>query len=924
MANPWDNDAVVGRAPVVVAPSNPNAGNQERRAERAAELEAQRLELARQQAALSQQSEARQSGAQQFQQGNAGFDNQAKLRTEFNALPAVKDYRESFTQLMAALKAAPNGTGDNALIYAYAKVMDPGSVVRESEMAMAGSGDSSVNAIGARLKKQFGIEGGGNLSEKVRRDLKLAINTKVAQFAKAYGESRQWYQEQAKANGFDPDQVVGPAPAQPFVKEYERLIGGLTGENQPKDKAVPGIATGGNYSTPEDRRIAGLINGAFSRGASFDDLQAMAKDAGIELGPEHRANVERRDKGLPVNEFLPAESGQTTGLMSAIGDFAQTPTGTALASSANAGLAGIPQLIAGDEPFEALRAMNPKAAFAGDVMGGVAGTAGMAGGLMKAGLAAPRAATAANLGFGTLFGANTNEDDRLKGAGIGAGASLVGDLAGKYALAPLATKAIDSSPVQAGINRVRGMFGRAPAVVPRPIQVGEAAVGDEAAPRIDDIMTRLREASSLNLPFSLADADPALRQQLGSAARLSPEVQSSVGGQLSERSLGQADRALTGVSRSLAPPVSMSDTAATIRQSARQAADPLYREAFAMPAPSSPAIDEILNTPSGQKAARSAYDIAMDRGKSPAELAMALNPDGTARLDASPTYETLDFVKKGFDQTLAPYRNPNSGRLDLEGNPLAQGIDQMRKSFLSELDAGNPVYAQARSTYADAIKPRTSLESGYRAAQPSVTQDEFGQMIGGLSAPETGTFRQGYSTSMSDRINKTRMSANPYDIVAGTPDQQAKLRALYPDADAFLRQRALEQDMAKTAQEVLGGSQTQGRALADQRFTGAGMGAGDVAEIGLSAVTGMPPVGVATRAVSGPLRGMFGRRSEAKAAERAKAAAPLLFNPDAEASARALQALIDDITARRGYEALIKAGSGVVGGGLLGGGSASY
>ncbi len=55
-------------------------------------------------------------------------------------------------------------------------------------------------------------------------------------------------------------------------------------------------------------------------------------------------------------------------------------------------------------------------------------------------------------------------------------------------------------------------------------------------------------------------------------------------------------------------------------------------------------------------------------------------------------------------------------------------------------------------------------------------------------------FRQGFASSLTDRVNRARLSANPYDIVAGTPDQQAKLTSLFPGADSFMRRRSLEQD----------------------------------------------------------------------------------------------------------------------------------
>ena len=87
--------------------------------------------------------------------------------------------------------------------------------------------------------------------------------------------------------------------------------------------------------------------------------------------------------------------------------------------------------------------------------GGITGTLGAGAGLLKAGLSVPRAATGANLLYGTAFGANTEEENRYKGAGIGLTSSIAGEGLGRYAVAPT----IDAL-FRSGVGkRVGGMFG---------------------------------------------------------------------------------------------------------------------------------------------------------------------------------------------------------------------------------------------------------------------------------------------------------------------------------------------------------------------------------------------------------------------------------------------------------------------------------
>ena len=69
------------------------------------------------------------------------FGDEANLRKEFNGLPTVKAFREQATAYGRIVASAndPSPAGDLALIFNYMKVLDPGSVVRESEFATAES-----------------------------------------------------------------------------------------------------------------------------------------------------------------------------------------------------------------------------------------------------------------------------------------------------------------------------------------------------------------------------------------------------------------------------------------------------------------------------------------------------------------------------------------------------------------------------------------------------------------------------------------------------------------------------------------------------------------------------------------------------------------------------------------------------------------
>lgn len=151
-----------------------------------------------------------------FQSGEAGFDNATKLRTEFNALPQVKEYQTVIRQYGSALGTDPSPTGDQALITAYAKMLDPTSVVREQEFNTVAAGDSTVGQLYAKMSKEFGIDGGGMLRPEVRQRVRNEMQNLVESYNSTYNQARDQYRQFAETSGVNPEMVVGDHLGKPF------------------------------------------------------------------------------------------------------------------------------------------------------------------------------------------------------------------------------------------------------------------------------------------------------------------------------------------------------------------------------------------------------------------------------------------------------------------------------------------------------------------------------------------------------------------------------------------------------------------------------------------------------------------------------------------------------------------------------------
>lgn len=187
------------------------------------------------------------------------FERGDTLRSNFAADPRVKEYNAILPQLMAGLQTAPNAQGDSSLIYAYAKVMDPGSVVREAEGQMAANTASFWDAKTEQLKKSLGFDGARGLPPKAAQALRMEMNRKAAQLAKTYGVARADYQRKAERQGVNPDDVVGGFPGEPFFKRYDELRQRGFGDEQAAQLsgAIEKAQDGGrNIVNPEEVKAA--------------------------------------------------------------------------------------------------------------------------------------------------------------------------------------------------------------------------------------------------------------------------------------------------------------------------------------------------------------------------------------------------------------------------------------------------------------------------------------------------------------------------------------------------------------------------------------------------------------------------------------------------------------------------------------------
>lgn len=130
------------------------------------------------------------------------FKFEADLRSEYkNALKEYQAVRDSYQKIENALKS---GAGDIAVVYAFAKLNDPTSVVRESEFETVAKSGS----LGQRIKNLVEQAKSGRMNPELRENLRQqAREMYLAQQRQADSVANQ-YRDLAVSYGLNPNKVL--------------------------------------------------------------------------------------------------------------------------------------------------------------------------------------------------------------------------------------------------------------------------------------------------------------------------------------------------------------------------------------------------------------------------------------------------------------------------------------------------------------------------------------------------------------------------------------------------------------------------------------------------------------------------------------------------------------------------------------------
>lgn len=685
---------------------------------------------------------------------------------------------------------------------------------------------------------------------------------------------------------------------------------------QRDDGAV--MKTGDNgfdkYVTDEDRQRTAELQRAYDSGASISELNNLSAQLGLQQfsDADLKAMIDARSSGQPL-AISPFATGTRTPTQQLLGDVASSNYGAATIAGTNAMTGGMLDEIVGATQGERAgqlaqygkqfaRDQNPYPSLAGDVLGGVALGGPLTAGVRRLGIGAagsiapriaqiaagttPRAAITAGTLQGAVTGAGEMNDNRLLGAGLGGAAGLVGGYAGGKAGSFLGT----SPKITSARNAVTGLIGKGrqrPQVptLGQPQQMIVNAVG----PRGPQVMDNLQSAADLGVPMTLADADPALRSLAGAAVRRSPEARLAAEQSFLPRAQGQYDRLVGAINRDFGPTANVPQYSDDLIKQAQTTAKPLYEQAYSAPGASSVDVSGIAATPMGQKGFRNAYDNVRNtlgpdgQPMDPTALGFDLNDAGEVALNRVPSFETLDYVKKGLDDIIESDFDP----ITKQYGPNARAAIGLKQRLVSQIDEVNPAYAEARAAYAGPAGEREALRLGQSSL--NAAPDQMGFTIKDMPQPRLEQFRLGYRSGLAEQAGKSRFASNPWEAAYGSPQAQQRAGMLFPEgASNFGKQYGLERELAQSNNSILGNSMTAERMIADSQFGGNMLG-----DLAFDAATTGAPIKAGASMLSRMKKDELGRLGAKKKADEL---APYLFAPDAADAAKSYKQMAKEAT----------------------------
>ena len=361
-----------------------------------------------------------------------------------------------------------------------------------------------------------------------------------------------------------------------------------------------------------------------------------------------------------------------------------------------------------------------------------------------------------------------------------------------------------------------------------------------------DVIDNLNKGRAAGKPLMLPDVLGAnVTGEAGRVARAPGTSKETIEQAFRTRNLEAVSRLTSDINKSLGQ-TGAYQARAELEAARKTAAAPKYEAAFSrikVAPEEAQAVARFVNDPIGQDALQKGMRIiqleklAADEPFNPADYGVARGDNGRYALEPGvPNLRLFDAVKRGYDEIVEGFRDPVTGRLNL--NQYGRAVNNVRAEYAGTLRVMFPRYAAALDAWGGPSQSIDALKFGEDAL--SNAPEVNAARLNGMSENDRQFAQLGIAQKLRDIANSKGPLAAEFDRLSGTKygssSTRDKIRPFFSSDEEM--QRLVdgvdyEIRMARKSNEILAGSPTASRVAEDAGVTG-----GDMAHIALSGAMG--------------------------------------------------------------------------------------
>jgi uncharacterized ParB-like nuclease family protein len=236
----------------------------------------------------------------------------------------------------------------------------------------------------------------------------------------------------------------------------------------------------------------------------------------------------------------------------------------------------------------------------------------------------------------------------------------------------------------------------------------------------------------------------------------------------------------------------------------------------------SPTIQRLIDNPRVKVGIRKGMQIERDLADAegrPMRLSeyavVGMDQHGDPVVGAVPNMKLLAAAKKGLDAMVADMRHTTPPwRLTEEG----RAVDQLRRTLLDELYRLNPKYKEANEIWSGGAESIRALTDGQRALNRSVSVEDVRDQLAKLPEGAKDFYRLGVADDARKDLLNVALTSDKSKAIVNSEAAREKLRVIIGSPEAaerFIQAIENERTMFNTGRTVTGGSQTAERLAED-------------------------------------------------------------------------------------------------------------